>query len=89
MITVMVSIPRKMKRNDPVFAGQGLEMPQSCPRGNHPLSDEVDASHRRNNTQDSRITQIKHMSVVKAIGLYEHANTGYPIAKGRTEHCQS
>jgi hypothetical protein len=29
------------------------------------------------------------MSVVRAIGLCEHANIVYPIAKGRTEHCQS
>jgi hypothetical protein len=29
------------------------------------------------------------MSVVKAMGLCEHANTVYPIVKGRTEHCQS
>jgi len=56
-------------------------MPRSCWRGNHSRSDELDTSHRRNNTQDSRITQIKHMSVVKAIGLYEHVNTVYPNRK--------
>jgi len=56
-------------------------MLRTCRRGNHPRSDKLDTSQRRNNTQDSRITQIKHMSVVKAIGLYEHANTVYPNRK--------
>jgi len=70
IITVRVSIPRKMKRKD--------------------RSDRLETSHRRNKMQHSRITQIRHMRVVKEnMASRSFRKKGEcSISCGSTQQCQ-